>query len=356
MQIETCPECGVPLYVSLEHEWRNSGLIIQKRDRRHILSLIENYNVVGLLKQVEDILGTSIERIILTTRRRASKAYMEKLWPDPLKEMVWRKEIDVEPLTRLLFTIAHSLGYGRFELVDFRYEQDDEDYIVIRMYNPYSIVLGISDPVAAFESLIGREIGATYEKIDEDVYEVRMFAAKHPQVFKGRLQMKTFDSAEGDIELEACRCGAPRALKAFRWDLENGVITNVKTGRRMIFFAPTVLEAIFSELENELGASIPGAVIQAQRRLTLSGLYPFNEKTDGAVLRKQLALRGLGEIRDFSLDKDRLSVSARNVPINLLMVGLAQGIFEIANKAKSEVEWALSDSGDLQVEVKRASA
>ena len=351
-EVLACQKCGVPEYITSEHEWHNNGLIVQKKDKRHILIFIENDNLVELFSRIEEIMEFSIERIIMNTRRRASRAYMDRVIPNSLREMVQKKELEVDPLAKMLFSVAHVLGYGRFELVDYRYEQDEDDYMIFRIHKPYSAMLGSSDLVASCEAFLGKEMAATYAQVAEDVYDVKATVSSHPEAFKGRLLMKTCSAREGDIQLESCReCGAPRKLGLFKWDTENGIIRNEETGRRMVFFAPTVLEAVLNELEDELGDAIPGVVVEAQRRLTKNGLYPIKEWSDMGVLREQLALRGFGNLREFKMSEDNLSLSLHNAQIHLLIVGFAQGLFEMTSGTGSKVEWNFSDQGDLDLEV-----
>ncbi len=354
--INTCPECGVPEYITSEHLWQDCGFIVQKRDQRHIVTFIENDNLNALFRGVEDIVGTPIERIILATRRRAGRAYMDRIIPKGVREMVQKKEIELQPLVEAFFSIGHVLGYGRFALVDHRYEHDDDDFFVIRVEKPYSILLGSVDPAAAIEALIGSELCFTYEEVSDDVYNIRVFRESHPdEEFKGRLMMKPYQPGGGDIALKSCpSCGGPQALLSFRWDLEGGLIASRRSGRRMVFFAPTVLDAVFGELERELGESIPRAVVEAQRRFTTE-YYSPDDIVDEQGFRKALALRGIGNLRRFDMKAGGLSVRLDNAAMHLLMIGLFQGFFEIAYGAGSRIEWQISEAGDLQVEVTPSS-
>jgi len=349
--VNTCPECGVPEYITTEHLWQESGFIVQKRDQRHILTFIENDNLNALFRGVEDIIGTSIGRIVLATRRRTGRAYMDRIIPEQVKEMVQRKELELPPLVTAFFSIGSVLGYGHFELVDYRYEQDDDDYFVIRVEKPYSMLMGSVDPAAAVEALIGAEMGFTYEEISPDVYDIRVFKEEHEEEYKGRLMMKRYQSSGGDIALRSCStCEGPHALSYYRWDLERGLINNKFHGRRMVFFAPSVLDAVFGELERELGEGIPPAVIEAQRRFALD-FYTPEDVVDEARFRTALALRGMGNLRRLSIDRGGLDMRLENAVMHLLVVGLFQGFYELAHGVGSTVEWSLSDSGELEMRV-----
>ncbi len=353
MRINTCGECGVPEYVSSEHLWLDCGLIAQKRDQRHVVIFIESENLDPLFEGMEGLIGASIERIVLTTRRRAGRAYMARMVPAGVREMLEDGRLKLGDIFGAFAAIGVALGYGKFDLLDYRYERDDHDYAVVRVEKPYSRVFGLCDPAAALEALTGYELGFEYKELGDDAYEVRVFKAEHPEEYKNRLVMRPYNRKEGGIRFEACpSCGAPRELSGFSWDLERGIVTCAATGRRMAFFAPTVIDAIFDELERELGETIPETVVEAQRRFTKAGMYSPREMDDAEVLRKQLAVRGLGDLKEFEMGSRGLRMRLDNAAIHLMVVGLVQGIYEMAQGTESAVEWELSPEGDLSVEVR----
>ncbi len=353
--IEVCPQCGIPSYITGEHTWHSSGFILQNRDIRHILIFIESDNLETLLKGVEGILGVSIERIVINTRRRAARAYMDRVIPDILKEQVRSGKLDVGKVIQGMLGIGYVLGYGKFEVVDWRLKGDDDDYLLINVEKPYSVTLGTVDPVAAFEAVVGREMGFSYREVSNGVYQIKAFPSPHPEEFKGRLIMRKYAYGEGNIRFQRCNfCGAPTPLGEFTWDLDRGLINHRGTGRRMVFFAPSVLEAVFDELENELGETIPEVVIEAQRRLTREGIYSLDPSAPEKKLREQLAIRGLGNLASLSMGEKGMVLRMENATVHLMLVGLAQGLFESAYGVESEVSWEVLAEGGLEIKVSPA--
>jgi hypothetical protein len=352
IDVKMCPECGVPEYITSEHVWLNNGLIAQRMDQRHIVVFMESDNLDPLFYGIEEIIGASINRAILTARRRAGRAYMDRMFPAAVKELLRKKELDFGPFIEGVISLGQILGYGRFEFVDYRYEFDDDDYAIVHIEKPYSVVFALVDPLAALEAVTGYEGNFEFEEISKDLYEVRIFRSKHSSAFKDRLKMKTYQHWEGDIVLDSCStCGAPMGLSSYAWNVDSGIILGKDTGRRMAVFAPTVLDAVLDELERELGETIPEAAVEAQRRFTKTGIYAPDEMRDETELRTQLALRGLGNLKQFNIGKKGLRLHLENAVMHLIMVGLMQGIYEMVFEVESKVEWELSEEGDLEVEV-----
>jgi hypothetical protein len=352
MEISTCTECGIPSYITSEHVWLSDGLIAQRRDQRHIVSFIESDNLDPLFLSTEQIIGIPIDHIIQTARRRAARAKMEIMIPVEVRELLQKKEMDPGPVIEMIISVGKVLGYGRFELVDYRYEFDDDDYAILRVVNPYSVSFGLVDPVAILEVITGYEASYEYKQVSEGVYEIRSFRSSHSPALEERLITKAYSHGEGDIVLDSCAtCGAPVELSSYGWNLDEGIIRGRETERRMAILAPTVLDAVLGELEKELGEAIPEAVVEAQRRFTKTGTYTPDEMRDEGRLRTQFALKGLGNLKSFDTGKKGLNLRLDNAAMHLITVGLIQGNYELTFGVESKVEWEFSDEGNLEVEV-----
>ena len=67
--------------------------------------------------------------------------------------------------------------------------------------------------------------------------------------------------------------------------------------------------------------------------------------------RQELALRGVGNLKEFDADKNGIKVRIENPCLYLMLVGLIQGLFELAFSREGDVEWELAGDGDLTVRV-----
>lgn len=354
--ITLCPECGAPDQIIDNHRWLNSGVIVLSRDETQREILVESENLDPLFRGIGEVIGMPIERQVIDVCRRSTSRLVGELVPQEVKDLINRRETDLEPvimgLTDVMITASQIVGFGKFEHVAHRYEADGKDYFVNRCYHPYSVLLNRGNLAGTIEGIYDTQTGVESMEVEPGVYEMTARATGHAVELEERLKLKPYIHRDGDIELERCStCGGPAALSSFRWDLEEGIITNQSTGRRMTMMAPAVLEAVFEELEAELGDSIPRAVVEAQRRFIRGGAYSIDEISDEGDFRSQLAVRGYGFLRSVYLESDGLNLRIDNAAAPLMIVGLAQALFEMALATESRVKWEISEEGDLEVEV-----
>jgi hypothetical protein len=172
---------------------------------------------------------------------------------------------------------------------------------------------------------------------------------------KERLKRRRYGFKPGDIGLEHCgECGLSLDVSRFAWDLEKGTIDDPHTGRWMAIFGPGAAEAVFDDLEAELGEAIPDAIIEAQRRYTKSAWSEDEWRREALDFRRMIAVRGLGNLTHFEGDRDHLSVTIQNSCMHLGMVGTIRALVEMAYSLDTSIlEWDLADDGDLTVTVRR---
>ena len=351
-EIELCPQCNTPKQFVDNHVWLAGGIIVQSNNRSHRMVLMESDNLDPLYEGIVDIIGVPIERIIIETKRRATREYISRLIPEEVKELILKKEMSVEPMIEALNVTSNIMGYGRTSLVAYRYEQDDEDFVTERIENPYSVPLWCGDLTGSTEAVTQLDNTVTYRKLSQNTIEVTSRPSEHSPELKERLQPKEYAFTEGGIELERCSvCGGPAALSNFVWRPESGVITSKETGRRVAMLGPHYQEAIFDELEKELGETIPRVVVEAQRRFVKTGFYRVKELEDKEAFRSMLALRGLGDLQEITLTGGGLKVVIRNAALHLMLAGLLQGYYETTTGSESEVDFEMGDDGTLELNI-----
>jgi len=354
MEIESCPHCGVPKQVVEEHLWLDSSVIVLKRDQSLRMAFIECENLDPLFKGIEGLVGVPIEHIIIDAERKGCRDYFYPFIPNEIRDMLRRREITLDPLLDAMIVSGILNGVGKYEVVEYRNEMDESNYVTVRITNPHSLPIACGDLAGTSEAVSEVEHGKTsYREVSPGVYEVHAAASGIAEPLKGRLERKQYHLREGHIKLERCpSCGGPIALSNFKWHSDRGVIVNALNGKRISIVHPSVLDPVFDELEQELGEEIPRVVVEAQRRFVKTGFYSPEEIRDEERFRTQLALRGMGGLTEMSMDSSGLHLKLENACLHLMMVGMAQGIFEMAYGVESEVNWKLSEEGDLEVEVR----
>ena len=359
--INLCAECGAPDQLIANHLWLNSGVIVYTRDETQREILIESENLDPLFQGIAEVIGMPIERQVIDVCRRSTRNLVRELVPPQVRELFTREGVDLEPviygITDIMFTASQLVGFGKFEHIDHHYQPGDENYFTNRCYRPYSTLLNRGNLAGTIEGIYNTEAGVDCVEVAPDVYEMTAHGLGHAAELEERLKLRPYVHRDGDMQLERCStCGGPAALSSFRWDLEEGIITCESTGRRITVMSPDVLEAVFEELEAELGDAIPRAVVEAQRRFVKGGSYSIDEISNEGDFRTQLAVRGYGNLRSIYMGADGLNMRIDNAAAPLMVVGLAQGLFEKAIDVKSVAEWEVSEEGDLQLRISPGGA
>jgi hypothetical protein len=353
MDVVICPECKVPEPFNQGQMWLNNGDIVQRVNPEARAGFIECENLDPLFKNIGDIIGIPIESLVVNITTRGVERYMRTLVPAEVREMVQAKRMDPNVFTNPVMTYCHTVGYGKYEYVDSRYERGEDDYSTFRILEPFSVPEAAGSLAGAISAVVGGEHAVTYKEVSPGLYEFTTSWTEYPEVLVERLQPTPYRHREGDIELERCStCGAPAALSEFKWFLDRGLIVSKHTGRRMAILGTELLDVLFNALEAELGETIPNVVVEAQRRFVKTGFYSIDEVSDEGDFRAQLALRGMGNLREINMDSHGMHLRIDSAAGYLLTVGMVQGLFEMALDVDSHVEWELSESGDLEVEIK----
>jgi hypothetical protein len=363
-EFKLCPECKAPDFFTREHLWLNNGDIVQGSKQNARLAFIECENLDPLFKGIGEIIGMPIEHMIVNIATRGIRSYIDPLIPGDIKDVLRSMKPGnaalkeqcrqlIASLIEISIIQARITGYGNYIIKNFRYERDEKDYAIMWVTEPYSLPFAIASHAAHTSALVGGEHEVGWKEISPGEYELISHWAPSSEELKGRLLLKEYNHKEGDLELDRCgTCGGPAALSGYKWYLDKGVIKNTFTGRRMAMLGPALLDPVFNELEEELGETIPQVVVEAQRRFIKTGFYSIDEVGDEGDIRTQLALRGLGNLKEIQMEKRGVYMRLENAALHLIVVGMVQGLFEMAFDVDSYTDWELTEEGDLELEVK----
>jgi hypothetical protein len=345
-----CPACGVAKRVTKEHAWLNNGTIVQKENPDHRMIFIETENVANTFSGAEAIINMSLERIISEAKRRATFDFVDHAIPGIVKAII--RVIGMKPVIRNIDALGSVMGYGDIKLLALEHRYGRDSVAKLSIKEPYSLPLFSGDLAGAFNAIRRREVAVEYEEVAPDEYLVIGTVSKHPIELQERLQSKVYQNKPGDITFERCsKCGGPIALSEYKWDMDRGVIEHRTRGRRMALLGPATLDAVIDELEQELGDTIPAAAVEAQRRFIKTGFYSLEEIASEDLFRSELAIRGLGNMRDIEWREDGLRFRIENPCLNPVITGMALGFFEMASGGEAHAEWKNTDDGDLIVKI-----
>lgn len=345
-----CSMCGTPRHIYRQIIWRDNGTVCQRRNPDHRSVFIESENIDGVFRGIEEIIGLPIEHIVIESRSRSAADYLEHILPAAAKPLL--RLIGLKPVIRQMGRMIKALGYGDLELVEMKIKGREDDYLTLRIRGPYSLPMVRGDIAGAVQVFDGRYFSTTVRQTAPTEYELTGRVDENPPDLRERLAWRIYNYKEENIELERCpSCGVPKAFSQFEYDIEKGIIRSKATGRRLVGIGPAALEAIFDELEREIGDTIPQVVIDAQRRFVTGGFYSPDEMWGERDMRVEFAIRGLGVLREMEFRRERLRYRVENPCLHLMIVGLMQGFYELAFGQPSEVDWRLKQDGDLLVVV-----
>ncbi len=370
-RIPVCEECGIPMFVSGELDWRDNGVIGSKSSPRNRWVFYESGVIDPLFRGIEQLICMPIEHIIVESRRREARRYLERVFPLEVRNKL-NDRLDAEgrplPLTleekETRYTLGRSVydgmhdvgriyGYGSMTTGRLWEAGDDRPWRSTIVSRPYSLPFVLAEILAGNETFEGRDLRAECIEIAEDVYQIDAVEGGHLLELSEKLKRRSYDFKPGHLSYECCPgCGVPSEITPYQWDLDEGTIYDPGTGRRMAIFGPSSLDSVFEDLAGELGEAVPEAIIEAQR-LHIKEAWSTDEwKREGADFQHLLAFRGLGNITDFGGDRGHLKLGINNSCLPLLMIGMVQALVELAyHKESSSVEHELRDDGDLVITV-----
>ncbi len=347
---ELCPECGVPSYFSSQHNWLNNGDIVNATLTYERLTFLEFEFFDHVIHEVEKAIGSSIERIVLATAQAAVRMYITSLLPEGVGDMIRAGTLSLDNLHVGLIEVAALTGFGRYEERESRYQQDERDYHIVSIKRPFSVYLTAATHGAAYEAMLGYDHDIKYEEVAPGVYEITAFPSPHPEDLSARLAPRKYEHRDGDLELERCgSCGVPKMLLNYQWDVAEGTITSKVTGRRLSISGPNLIMPIFEELGKELGEEITAMMVDAVREHGRGGMLPRELLEDEEAFRRELALRGLGNLGSLQVDARGLEMRLRNVCLPVVVAGLVQGMHESLYGVETRMRWSLDEAGDLEV-------
>jgi hypothetical protein len=358
--------------IGREFYWEGNGVISLANSPRDRMAFFESNTIDSMFKGIEEIVGEPIEPVVIESRRRETRKFMERSFPFEVRNVNMLGERDMqagstlygrvimETVTRMrremnerVLTVGAIFGYGKQSLSDKWDTGEEYPWRSQSIRHPYSVPLWVADTLGTVEAFEGIDLRVEYEKVEADGLRVTAVPGEHPLELAQRLQRRHYRFKPGKLTYERCReCEVPLAISRYRWDLEEGTITAEDTGRRVAILGPLALEAVLDDLEAAHGRPIIDAAIEAERRYV-------HERVDAEELRSLVyslqaltSLRGLGNVTRFDADEERVNITIENSCMHLIIVGMAQALYELAlGRDSSTRQWELCDDGDLNLTI-----
>src|SRR4030042_6890320 len=188
-KFKPCDICGVPLAFSEELRWENNGVITPIGSPKSRMVFYESRIIDNLFTGIEELIGLPIEHIVIESRRREAKKFLEKRMPLEVREEMRSvvEKIDIEDLygeeeIRMIYdnreVFAGSTrdlikihGHGETSYGDAWKPEQRHPWRTSYVRNPYSLPFWAAETLASVEIVDGIELWIKYEKIGEDTHK-----------------------------------------------------------------------------------------------------------------------------------------------------------------------------------------
>jgi hypothetical protein len=363
-EVPTCKFCGIPLFISQALHWEDNGVISLPSAPGERMAFYYTETIDGLFQGIQELIGIPINNIVVESRRREVRRYIEGMFPREITQLLKSGKKDIpnffergKRYNLQVNMIGTLYGYGDIRPSDDWEKEHPYPWRSQIFRNPYSLLFCMADTLGAVEAIEGTDLWVESENLGDDAYRITALEGGHPLELRERLRRRRYTFKPGDLSFRRCSsCDTPMEISHCQWDLEEGTIFDSSTGRRMALFGSAAMDAVFDDLEAELGKTIPELTIEAQRRLVKSYVSEENWQKSGWTFKSMVALQGLGNLTRFTADKRGLELTIQNSCLHLPMIGFTQAAVELVLGAeKSTCDWELSPEGDLSIVVKTGS-
>src|SRR5450756_1345806 len=84
-ELEICKTCGVPRMISTVFSWGDNGVISISHSPKARMAFYESGNIDNIFRGVQDLIGVPIEHIVMERKRRDTRRFMERVFPEQIK-------------------------------------------------------------------------------------------------------------------------------------------------------------------------------------------------------------------------------------------------------------------------------
>ena len=348
-----CHRCKVPHILVAEHAWGSNGTIILSRDSTHRMVILDNVALTNILDSVSSHIGVPLDSIIVEAKRKSGKHFMDAVLSG-VKGIIARNLISARVYQQMSKQVS-MLGLGHAEVVSYKRHRFLEGIAA----DAYSAPALAGDICGAFES-VERCRAVTRFELGENGHiriQISRTDRQHSE-YEDRFAYQTPPALPGDNIFELCPvCNAPLELgRQYAFDMDRGLIHEVKTGHRAVLTGVMTLNNLFGELEKELGEEIPRLIMTIEKervKEVITGKEKTLDFSEAGYQRfmKTLRLRGMGNERNVTMTGGNVEARVDNPYYEPLVAGFLAGFYEVATGVPAVVEWTPAIRGYTDVSI-----
>ncbi len=351
-----CQRCGVTRMLTSELKWSPNGTISLAREVGHRMVFIDNDALNHILDGIAGRIGIPLDRIIQEAKRKSGKDFMDAVLSGA-KGVVARNLAGTRVYGRLSRQIG-MLGLGRAEVTAYRRHA----FLEGTVENAYNAAAITGDTCGAFESVELCCATARFESGDGGAVTLSVErAGAPPPGYADRFDYASPPILPGRNIYELCPvCKAPLALgEQYSFDAEKGVITDRKTGHRVVVVGVMTLTNLFGELERELGGEVPRMIAEIEKervKAVILSKAADRDTTEAGYLRymKTLELKGMGNGTSAALSDGKVDVCVDNPYYEPLVAGFLAGFYEATAGEAASFDWTDAGAGHTEITIRRS--
>ncbi len=314
-----------------------------------------------IFRALSDLVHYDISDIVASGKYHDAREYMAAL-VGKMKEASGGSLPPDKDLFRTMLYPVGIWGIAGVELLSV-----EEEKMVVRVKDPYSIPLLRGDVAGVVDVVKGREHTAVYEGDEREgvmtVFPAEGFARVGGLIAEGVPYGKEREAEE--LECERCReCGAPtRVSELFAWDVDRSRIEERFSGRRYCFNNTQGITMVLRMLAAELGEEVEQSMVEMSQEYAralyggIAGRPEGNGGRGGMDLEAQLGsfpYRGWGKVTGISDSGDEWALVVENPYNETMLAGRIWGMVEASTGLDLRITERVADKSTLRLALARA--
>lgn len=245
-----------------KHQWLENGVIVTKGTALRGV-FIESSLLGSVFDGIAERLGIPIGHIVIEAKRRDAKIYVDSMMKG-LSGRIMKTKLLRRTAYDYMVKQAAAIGLAYVEILDYR----PGESLILMMDSIYNPSLFTGDVCGAFESIEGVRAKAVHGMVGERLFMMVQAWPDEPEEERLELGEESWIHALSSGQL-CPSCGVPSDLSRWNWSVEEGKVTDDVTGEWLVFVDTAGINAVFRELERELGEDIPMMIADLSREYYL---------------------------------------------------------------------------------------